>query len=149
METIKSLQSKLVIIYIGLLFGMVSFGGVVVFGLKPDVPTNHPSTNTFLIISTVLLVGGIAAGTIIGNNRLKELRETPIEEASQSYISVCIIRFAAIEGPVIFSIVALLLTGENLFLIFIGVGIAYFGYLFPSKGKIEKELAISEDQFSL
>ena len=143
MNTLQSIRQRLIILFTALLFGQVSFGLVVLLMLKPE-PQNKPEEPIFMAVSSALLFVGIVAGMIISRKRLAAIRELDITQQIQPYTAMCIVRYALMEGPILFSIVALLLTGNEIFTVFMGVGFAYFLILFPGNGRISRELGISD-----
>ncbi len=143
MNTLKSLQQRLTILFVALLFGQVAFGLVVLLVLKPE-PQHKPEEPIFMAVASALLFVGIVAGIILSRKRLESIRELEFDAQAQPYTALSIIRYALIEGAVLFSIVIFLLTGNQIFTVFIGVGLAYFLTLFPGSGRISRELGISD-----
>lgn len=62
------------------------------------------------------------------------------------YRGLYVTRWALIEGPVIFTIIAYLLTGAQMFLIIVVVMLLVFISLYPSIQKILKELSLSSEE---
>lgn len=143
MENLNQLKQQLNVVFAGLFFGMISFAGVVIFVLKPE-PTEDPIKDIYAYIAIALLVVGAVAGRFIASKRIPVIREMESEaKKRQAYTGICIVRYALIEGPVLASIVFLLLTGYDLFYYLIGGGLLYFLSLTPRKSFVEGELNIT------
>lgn len=143
MDTLKSLQQKLIMIFIALFIGQLAFALIVYFVLQPQ-PKNAPDESVFMAICAFLLFSGIVGGMIISRKRLGVIRELPDKQKGQQYVSVSIIRYALLEAAILFAIIQFLLTGNQIFLVFTGVGLAYFLTLFPGNGRLSRELGISD-----
>lgn len=95
----------------------------------------------FVFIAPVLALGGFFGGYLIFKKQKYLLREKEsLEERLTGYQSVLIIRFMLIQGPVVFAIVAYMLSGNVFFLFITGLMSAYFIFLRPTREKIERDL---------
>ncbi|MBS1745839.1 MAG: hypothetical protein JST21_06690 [Bacteroidetes bacterium] len=69
-----------------------------------------------------------------------------LKDKLEVYRGLYITRWAMIEGPVIFTLIAYLLTGAEKFLIIVVVMLLIYISLYPSLQKILKELPLSSDE---
>ena len=69
-----------------------------------------------------------------------------LQEKLDTYRSLCIKRFAILEGGTIFAIVAYFLTGHSLVACCVVAGLFMFISLRPTKEKIIQELVLSNEE---
>ena len=140
MENFDALKKQLNIIYAALFFGQVSFAAVVYFVLKPEY-IEDPMNDTLCYVAIGLLASGAIFGRLLTNKRIPDIRAMEDEtKKTQAYTGFSIIRYALIEGPVLFCIVMYLQTGAELFLYLILAGLLYFLSLTPRSSFIASEL---------
>lgn len=140
----------LTIIYLALLMGMLLFA-MVTFLIVDKTYFSLPNLEEiFTVIVPVLGLGGAIVGSIIFSSQVSGLSKQEVRQKLGGYQTTSIIKFALIEGPVLFGIVTFLLTG-NLFLITVsGVLIIYCLTQMPTKGRMALDLGLtSEEQESL
>jgi hypothetical protein len=95
----------------------------------------------FVFIVPVLALGGFFGGYLIFKKQKYVLREKEgFQEKLSGYQSVLITRFALIQGPSLFSIIAYILSGNVFFLLITGLLSVYFIFLRPTREKIETDL---------
>ncbi|MDO3624814.1 hypothetical protein [Mucilaginibacter sp. BT774] len=100
----------------------------------------------FVFIVPVLALGGFFGGYLIFKKQKYILREKEnFQEKLSGYQSVLITRFALIQGPSLFSIVAYILSGNVFFLLITALMSAYFIFLRPSREKVENDLRFDFD----
>lgn len=137
------------LIFIALLMGMLVFGAIAFFLNKDQAQLSINTQDPFTFIAPVLLVAGIFAGNFIYKKLLSQIRNAKnLQQKVGVYTSSSIIRYALIEGPVLFSIVAFLISANSFFLIFTVVGILYFLTLKPNPDKIAREADLTYDERS-
>jgi hypothetical protein len=102
------------------------------------------------VIAIALSAAGFYAGSFLFKRRLLQARETSsgLKEKFAIYRSGCIIQWAFLEGPGIFSIACFFLTGNYAFIALAGVLILLVAILAPSKLKIALLLGVSEEEIS-
>lgn len=142
---IESLK-KLRIVHIALTIGQIAFA-VIVFNLKfsealfVDISnTNNP----FLLIVPMITIVGFTMGNFLFKKQLATIKREDSDSTKISkYQTATILKFALLEGPSLLGIVAFMLSGNLIFLIFSGIIILYFISLRPSDSKVEKDLNIT------
>ena len=72
--------------------------------------------------------------------------ESSLGTKLQEYKTILIIKFALVEGPVLFSIVQYLLTANYYFLLFAAAGIVYMVYIRPTKITTISNLKLSTQE---
>jgi len=106
------------ILHKAMLIGMVLLAGVGVFVVNRGSLHVMPSLEKPLqVVSLLLSVGGVAAGFMLFNKRIKAI--PPTDAAPQrmdAYRAAAIVRWALIEVPSMFSLVSFLITGNYAFL---------------------------------
>ena len=102
----------------------------------------------FQVIAIVLAASGFLAGLSFFKKRLIQIKEIQpgVKEKFALYRSACIIQWALLEGPCVFSLVSFFLIGNYAFLALAGGLIILFALQAPSKDKIVLQLGISGDE---
>jgi ABC-type multidrug transport system permease subunit len=101
---------------------------------------------TFLIILLSLSIFGIVGGTIIKKNVLQTSKsKKSLREKLGIYQTATLIRYATIEGPALFAIVAYIITEQFIFLLIGSALLLYFLSLRPNKSKIATELQLNRE----
>ncbi|HTB52098.1 MAG TPA: hypothetical protein VK718_04915 [Ferruginibacter sp.] len=100
------------------------------------------------IISIILSVGGFIIGNAIFKMRITSIKEmkTTLSTKLEAYRGACIIQYALIEGPCLFTILGFLLTGDYSFLFLAGALVMIYLMLSPSKEKIVFQLELSDEE---
>ncbi|HTD39408.1 MAG TPA: hypothetical protein VK671_02220 [Mucilaginibacter sp.] len=100
----------------------------------------------FVFIVPVLALGGFFGGYLVFKKQKYALREKEtLQEKLSGYQSSLITRFALIQAPSFFSIVAYILSGNVFFLFITALMSAYFIFLRPTREKIENDLRFDFD----
>ena len=124
-----------------MLFGIVAFAQTtrMYFGVMN-------MDDQFVFIAPVLALGGFFGGYLIFKKQKYVLREKEdFQEKISGYQSLLITRFALIQGPSLFSIIAYILSGNVFFLLITSLMSVYFIFLRPTREKIENDLRFDFD----
>ncbi|MBW6492446.1 MAG: hypothetical protein K0B15_14780 [Lentimicrobium sp.] len=145
----KSFQKSLSVIFFALLSGQVLFALVSLALRSSGFDLVHPEIRTWgFIIIPILVFSGFIASRFLSARLLEKARiSEDMEEKYDHYKTALIIRLGLLETPSFFAIVAFLLTGERLFLGFVGMILFYFITLFPSDTRIISELNAGEEDW--
>ena len=125
------------IIYMALGAGMITSSVIFMFLVQSGNAAMNPGlTDILKIVVPVIAVVGFAAGRFLYTTSGKKSKEETNQSVKiNNYRTACLIVWATIEGPGLFSSIAYFITGNQLFLIFFGM--IFMGYLF-SKPAITK-----------
>jgi thiosulfate reductase cytochrome b subunit len=140
-EYLKALK----VIHIGLTAGVVLFLLIaVVLQLTGFEPELKELEMVLLGITGFAAVSGIFAGNLIFRKKLEQLADLKnLNEKLTGYQSALIVKYALVEGPAFFTIVAYLLTANILFPV-ITVFLVFVLFLSaPRKEKLISELNLS------
>jgi hypothetical protein len=131
------------IIHAALLAGQLLFV-IVVFAISPKVYfTVSDTADVFVFIVPLLAIAGFVSGYILFKQKLTELQtKNSLGEKMVAYQAALIIRFALLEGPSLFGVVAFMQTGNLFFLAISALLMLYFFSLRPTKDKMEIDLAL-------
>ncbi|MGZ3812336.1 MAG: hypothetical protein ACXVB0_16805 [Mucilaginibacter sp.] len=137
----------IIIIHFALLAGQLLFA-VVAFSLAVKVYFGVKDWNdAFMYVGPALAIGGVLAGNFMFRQQLNALAgKNTLSEKISVYQSATIIRFALLEGPSLFSIVAFMLGGNLFFLVISGLLILYMLMLRPAKDRVESDLNLGFDE---
>ena len=137
-----------------LLTGQIIFMAVVVVAAysKMQLPVVSEEMGRILqVIVLLLAAGGFFAGSALFKKQLLKIREMQIATVKEKftvYRSACILQWALLEGPCLFSIICFFLTGNYAFIALTTVLILLFTMLGPAKLKIALQLGISEEELA-
>lgn len=135
------------IIFFALLFGMLIFLSVTLFLTDQQIFIGMPKDQVFLIASVAILGAGIYGGNFIFTKMIQQAKKRGnLKQKTSVFNTSSIIRYALIEGPVLFNIVSLLLDGSAIFLLLAVIGIGYFLTLRPTPEKIISELELTYEE---
>ena len=136
------------ILHKAFLMGQLIFAALAVFLVftKTIVAPLAALDKTLQVIAVVLAAGGFFVGSAIFKKKLMQIQEmqTGANEKFEVYRSASITQWALLEGPCLFSILCLILTGNYAFLALAVVLILLFTVLNPDKNKITLQTGISE-----
>jgi hypothetical protein len=146
-QTPKTFLKTLSIIHLALIAGQVLFA-ITALGIKTKHQTDVKNSNeAFMFIVPLLALAGFVAGHMLFKQQVNKLSgETSLKEKIKGYQGAVIVRFALLEGPSLFAIVAFLLTKNLLFLLVSALIILYFISLRPTKEKTENDLNLSYEE---
>lgn len=105
---------------------------------------NHPN-DVFSYIVPMLILSGIIGGYFLSQRAIQHAKEKhSFKEKLISYRSALIIRYALMEGPNLFCLVAYFLS-SNLIFMYLSIAVmAYFLLSFPTSDKLIKDLELKE-----
>jgi uncharacterized integral membrane protein len=147
-QTFNDFWKSLTIIHFAMAAGQLLFLFVVIFlFLNVDPAELNPELKSALLIPAILVsFGGIIAGHFLYIKRIRQIStELSLKEKLDSYKNATIVRLALIEGPCLFAIVSLFMTGEHVFTGIAILLIAIFIYYRPTKLKLSNEIRLNED----
>ena len=135
------------IIYISLIMGVVLFGVMTIFVLgKPEQPQNEMDILGYaaIILSILMPVGGI----YLYNKLIAEVKEADVRTKLAKWRAATLIRAASIEGPCLFCVVNIMLSGDDVFLYLYVALLVLMIFNFPTKNRMINELQISEEDLN-
>lgn len=142
----------LTILHKALLAGQVIFAAVCVFlAYAKMLPTTQEDLDRILqVMAVVLSAAGFIGGNSFFKKRVLEIRDmqTNAKEKLTMYRAACIVQWALLEGPGIFTIICFFITGNYAFIALASVLMLLFAMLAPSKTKIAFQLALSEEELN-
>ncbi len=104
-------------------------------------------TPVFTYLIPALCTAMVFVSMVIFKNKINTIDSNlSLNDKLNAYRGLYITRWAIIEGPIIFTIIAYLLTGAQKFLIIVVVMLVVFISLYPSIQKILKELPLSSNE---
>lgn len=147
-QTAKAYFTQLKIIHFALLAGQLFL--LVIFSFLNDegqVIFKFDLANVHTLLVPFVLTAGIVVGYVLGQQKDKMSRtKSDLQEKFSSYRTTSMLKWATVEGPNLFSLVAYLLSGNVLFVIYFGVGVFYFLSLRPTPKKAIKELQLNKEE---
>lgn len=144
-QTSKEYFTILTVIHSALLTGQTAFAAVAYYLVSSgQFVTNGELKSVFQIVASVLVLGGILAGYLLGKNQLQVIRsKSKLLEKLVAYRSMMIIKWALLEMPSLFAIVSFLLTGSSFFLGLMAVILVIFFMNRPSAYSVAADLELS------
>lgn len=143
--TLKQYLTSITVIFGALLMGMILFSGVTYF-LNQDKLNSNSSAEAeqYLIIVCITAVTGVIASTFVAANLIKNARtESTLWSKLLKYRTALIVKYALIEGPVLFALVIFLITAHLNFLAIAALLIGIFVVNMPTKSRLIKDLQLS------
>jgi uncharacterized protein YneF (UPF0154 family) len=145
--TSKQYFTSLTVIHAALVLGQVLFGIISVYLTQSSQEVHDKTDLLTIILIPVLICTGIIVGNFIADNKLTKIRkELPVKTKLQEYRTILIIKYALVEGPVLFSIVQFLITANYYFLLFAAAGIIYMVYIRPTRTATMLNLKLSTEE---
>lgn len=137
------------IIYFALITGQIIFA-IISFYLSNtenfDFSTKELD-KIFIYIVLIFVVGGFSGSTLFFRYKLSRIKnKTSLIEKMTEYRSALIIRYALLETPSFFSLIAYLLTGNILFLGLSAIIILFFLTIKPTKNRTIFELKLNVNE---
>ena len=135
------------VIFFALLMGIILFACVAFYANKDLTFLVLDMQNPFTLIVPVLLIAGGAGGNFLFKKIISQIKNAKnLQQKIGIYTSSSIIRYALIEGPILLSIVAFLISANLFFLIFTLGGVLYFLSLKPNAEKIARQADLTYDE---
>ena len=146
-EYLKALK----VIHIGLTTGVVIF--LIIAGVLQLTGFEHELKELEMIllgVTAFAAISGIFAGNMIFRKRLEQLIELKnLNEKLTGYQSALIVKYALIEGPAFFTVVAYLLTANVLFPVIAVFLVVVMVLSAPRKDKLITDLNLSMKETSI
>lgn len=138
----QTIYNKILLIHLGLLFGLLSFSAVLLLLLvDPDSMKNDDSNQIFQIIVPIVVVSAVSAGIFILKKSVAQtLNETDYRTKLRNYQSSKILQLGLIDGAILFSNVVYLVTNNTYFIYLSLIALLYYLSLFPLKKRISQQL---------
>ena len=139
------------IVHIALVAGIVFFALISVFLQFSGFGTvGQEISNGLLIFVPAFAFIGIFLSNFLFKKKLYGINVKPtLKEKMEDYRSALIIKFALIEGPSFFTVVAFLLTGNYIYLGIIAILIIVFLIHAPNKSKFIHDIELSKNELEL
>jgi hypothetical protein len=149
-QTIHGYFRVLTTIHAAMLLGMLLFALISIYVVRTDTPSAESAVQIqkiLLFAVPLLVLAGLLAGFIYFRLKLEQVRQIPdLAGKLKTYRTVQIIRYAILEAPVLFVIVAYLLTGITLYLYLAFVLLFLFVLFRPGRTRAVHDLALDSDQ---
>ncbi|MNE09138.1 hypothetical protein D3C87_229040 [compost metagenome] len=142
----QSVYTKILVIYLGLLFGLLSFSAVLILLLvDPNSLQNDDTNELFQLIVPIVVVSAVSAGIFIMKRSIAQtLNETDYRPKLRSYLSGKILQLGLIDGAILFSNVVYLITSNTYFIYISLAALLYYFSLFPLKKTISRQLSLED-----
>jgi hypothetical protein len=143
----KPYFTSLRIIHAALLLGMIVFFLIIRFVLlTSDIIDKSTVTDIFLLyIPPILLAVAILAGWLLFKSQLKQSEGKILTLKLMDYRAALIVRWALLEGAVLFSLIMFLIYADRYFMGVALVGMAAFTFLRPDPRKAVTHLNLNEE----
>ena len=146
---IKQYLNTLTIIHLALLMGQLMFAVVnyVLISSGSYVSEGEDLRGLFMFVVPLLAISGVIAAKFIPRMQLPAIQaKESLGAKLMDYRTLCIMKYAFMEGAALVALVAYLLTTEIFFMGVAGVMMVVFFLEKPSKHKIVMDLALSPDE---
>jgi hypothetical protein len=146
-QTSKEYFKMITSIYVAVIILQVVFGLVayVYVSTGGSISEDPEMRKTLIYIVPVLVIAGFSGGNMLMKNRLDKIKLKPeLVEKMPEYRAATILRYALLEFPYFFSIVAFLLTKDLLFLGFGGIILVIFLTIIPTREKAIFDLELGQ-----
>jgi len=144
--TSKEYFKILDILYFSLLAGQIIFAIITLYlTLSGTINSQHKEfRDIFLILVPIFVAVGIYASNIMFKNKINLAKEKlSLIEKMSDYRSALLLRWALLEFPSFFSIIAFFLTGDFFFLGISALIIVFFINIKPNIDKVSIDLELS------
>lgn len=138
--------SKLLVIYIGLLVGLISFSAVLILLLvNPDSEKDPEKNELFQLIVPIVLVTAVSVGIFFSKKAVAQAINEPDDVVKlQVYNTYKRLQLGLLDGAILFSNVVYLLTSNTYFIYLSIIALLYYLSLFPIKQRISRLLNLEE-----
>lgn len=150
-QTFQEYFRNLNIIYFAILSSILIIGSILFFmQTTSQTGSPHPWNDILLYIVPALILGGILGSRLIGQNRLRSIRQkSDLKVKLEDYQAVFILRLGLLEAPALIALICFFITDNYLFLAFAGLIIIVFLAYMPAKATIASELELSQSERAL
>lgn len=138
--TFKTLQ----IIFLALLLGQLAFA--IVGNMVLNEQTGIDTGALIYLVPSVLIVGTIAGYYIFKSNMAKVSLEASLEDQFKAYRTNSIVRWTMIEMGNLLAIVAAIIEGNSIYLIFFAVGLIAFATTRQNIDEFTKQFNLSSEE---
>jgi len=141
--TIIHLALTLSLVFVGLIGSFLIFSG--------KMSNNMTDLNEVLLyIIPVFSLGGLFVSNWIYKNKLSELKEKKdLIVKMANYRDILIVRYALMEGPTFFAFVAIMLTGNLVYLAYLILMILFMIYWRPTKNSVIADLELNLNESTI
>jgi prolipoprotein diacylglyceryltransferase len=147
-EYFKSLR----IIHLAMIAGQILFASIAIFVTQKGITSPDSQELKFIltIIVPIFIIGGFVGSIIIYNKKIKAIsQKNNLKEILTDYKAALVSRYAMLEGPSFFAIIAYTLTHNILFMGLAAMVILSFTMISPSKEKTIEELKLDSNNQKL
>lgn len=136
------------IIHMAMTIAMVGFAVVAFVLTQEDQFFYMPDMRDTFTLPVPLAIGlGITAGNYMFQKFMNSYSsDKTLQQKISILLSASIIRYALIEGPVLFATVVFLISSNLFYMIFAGIGVLYFLTLKPKNEKISDQLELTYEE---
>lgn len=136
------------IIHASLCIGTLLFFVVVYFVLGTEEAAAAESDEiVFKYLPPVLVFSGIMLARFLDRSKLAAFKfPAEVVEKMVDYRTRVILRSALTEGPVLFVVIALMLTGDNLNILYFGIGWLAMLYFRPYVGEFSRDYKLTSQE---
>lgn len=150
MDTVKQQLAALRIIHVALLLGVTLFGMATHFLLvdhataTTDITGNVPMFLgiAFLVNAAAILIGPMLARSMVRSRHAG----TDLATMIRPYVTGNIVKFALLEGALLFTIICYMLTNNYLFLLMVLFSYVVFMLRFPSRLRFAEQMGLNHAQ---
>jgi uncharacterized membrane protein len=135
------------ILHSALMMGVVMFGAIVFFLVYANYTSPIPGLDKSLQVTALILcAAGIYFSNKLFKKQIEAIRQSAdsVKEKINQFRAACIMQWALLEGPTLFTIMAFFLTGNYAFFILSGIMICTLYIAGPSKQRIMQQLQLNE-----
>lgn len=145
METFRRLLLTSKLIHVAIFLSMIIFFAIALYFKTQHLFAPGAQLKQYLLVLVPLVaIAGITAANMLFKTKMDSLQtDDSFDKKLAVWRQAFIIKCALVEAPVLFSLVALMLTSDKLFAIIATLLLGYFISLFPSKEKIADNLPLA------
>lgn len=144
--TPKNFFASVNIIFLGLLFGLLSFVAIFYFMME-STGFNADFSSPLILVSLVLAaLGFFLSGVIYRKTASKIDKNLPLNLKLQKISGAILARYVVVEIPAMLSAIFYMLTGNLFFLAVAAIMILYFVILKPNREKTLEDMNLTPEQ---
>jgi hypothetical protein len=151
-QTSKEYFNSLTILHAAMAIGQLLFGLVIYFQFSNAELTDEMNSmnDIFRIMVPAFIIGGLFTSELLFKTLLKKINQkTDLKERLIGYRSALIIKYALLEGPSLFAIIAFLVTSNLVFLGLSGFIILMFLTNRPTRFRAINDLLLNPSDKAL